>query len=471
MNKTFRIFIPFLTFISLLPIFYISYYSRPCVDDFDYSWRTHYVLVDNKWDIVGLIQKMIETDIQFYNHWQGLYSSTILMSLQPGIFFTKAYMLCTFFIIGVLFSALSYFFISFRRYMQLNKTACYILAGVFTCFFCQMMPAPVEGLYWFNGACNYIPFLSCVIINVAFLHRYNDTGKNKYIILSCVNSFIISGANHVTSFLNIMILFVWMIFFHRNKKDIIKCLLPLIVALIGFVIMYTAPGTAIRQDSIGSHADVNACIRESFIYSFRLFGNWMSFSWWCLIALVSFYTYSYVSLEEKKIINPLLLILVLFGMFCGILCVPFYPMWSFGAGRIHNVFFIVFIMFSASLAMNIVIYIKQKYNLSLIDKKFSNIICALITTIFICSFTFNSNSTALKAIKECQDGTAQSFAQDFDDRIEMIEQAKRNNNKQLLLLKPLTQSELLRFDDITSDTCDWRNKSFSKYYGVVVAIK
>lgn len=235
--------------------------------------------------------------------------------------------------------------------------------------------------------------------------------------------------------------------------------------------MYTAPGTAIRQNSIGNPADVNTCIRESFKYSQTLFKEWATLSWCSFMILVIFCTYSYVNTEAKKIINPILLAVILFGMFCGILCVPFYPMWSFGAGRVHNVFFFVFFFFSAVLATLTVLYIKQRYKLKSVEHKLSHTISTILVIVFICSFTFNQNSTAAKAIIECKNGVAQSFAHDFDTRIEMIEHAKKNNIKQLLSLKPLNHSELLRFDDITNDTCDWRNKSFCRYFGIVVSIK
>lgn len=39
------------------------------------------------------------------------------------------------------------------------------LALLLTFAFIEGMPAPVEGLYWFNGAMNYLPYFSLAVLN------------------------------------------------------------------------------------------------------------------------------------------------------------------------------------------------------------------------------------------------------------------------------------------------------------------
>ena len=70
------------------------------------------------------------------------------------------------------------------------------------------MPSIVQGLYWFNGAWNYIPFFYLTLFNLALLIRYEfeKIPQKRWLIGSVLLSFLISGGNHVTGFLNIMLL-------------------------------------------------------------------------------------------------------------------------------------------------------------------------------------------------------------------------------------------------------------------------
>lgn len=470
MKKYLKETIACFSFLSILPILYVSIYSRPCVDDFDYSWRTYASLIDNPMDILSLIKAAIDTDIVFYNSWQGLYSSTLIMSLQPGIFSKDAYMLTTFFIMGAIFLSLSFVFITFRHYASFKKSTCCVIAFVVTCFLCQMMPSPVEGLYWFNGACNYIPFLGLVLVDVSLLYRAFNKNSKTLICYSSLVSFIISGANHVTSFINILILFMGIVLFIQ-KKQVWIFVIPFLFAVCGFALMYFAPGTTIRQSTFDGHADVITTMSESVVYSIELFGQWTTLSWGLFIIIVSMTACAFIDLKDLKIVNPFIVLIVLYGLFCAMLCVPFYPMWSFGAGRIHNIYFIAFNLFSMLFVITLMLYIKQKKKVEIINIERIKYLCFFATTIFIASFMLNPRSTSRKAINELRKGIAQAYANDFDQRLVTIEEAKKLNSKDTLVFKPLTKSELLRFDDITADVTDWRNKSFSRFYGMPAMVK
>ena len=71
------------------------------------------------------------------------------------------------------------------------------------------MPSGVEGLYWFNGAYNYTFFQILWLISITILIRVIRTQNKRnigLIALGCFLSFMISGGNHVSAFLNIIIL-------------------------------------------------------------------------------------------------------------------------------------------------------------------------------------------------------------------------------------------------------------------------
>ena len=60
---------------SLVPIICLAVYSRPCVDDYSYSISTHKLVEEGKANPISLVKEAIIVDINFYNSWQGLYTS------------------------------------------------------------------------------------------------------------------------------------------------------------------------------------------------------------------------------------------------------------------------------------------------------------------------------------------------------------------------------------------------------------
>ena len=51
------------------------------------------------------------------------------------------------------------------------------LALLLTFAFIQGMPSPVEGLYWFNGAMNYLPYFSLAALNAGLAFALCFAGK------------------------------------------------------------------------------------------------------------------------------------------------------------------------------------------------------------------------------------------------------------------------------------------------------
>ena len=151
---------------SLYPLINLAFFSRPCVDDFAYSYITHNYVASGDWNVFGLIAKAIETDVKFYNTWQGLYSSAFLLSLQPGIFGEGYY--CIGMFILLLFSYLSIlYFVSSLLDLLKIKVNKYLLSMFLFVMIIQALPNALSGLYWFNGAYNYMPFFFLILLNVS----------------------------------------------------------------------------------------------------------------------------------------------------------------------------------------------------------------------------------------------------------------------------------------------------------------
>lgn len=458
-----------------IPIFVISFYSRPCVDDFSYSVMTHNLVKSGECNPVSLLRTAWQVDKHFYLTWQGLYTSAFLLALQPGIFGEKLYWLGTLSLI-VLMAAVLYYVVSvLHRHLCGNAKQSFGWMMLFLIVILQGMPSPVQGLYWFNGMINYMPFVFLVMLNAVLMIESEYCGqkrrRNAFLAVSCIVSFVISGGNHITSFLNIlMLLFMAVIWGIRKRYGVITSLLS---AIIGFMIMYFAPGTAVRQGTIQEGSGVLRTVLEGGNRCLIDIRQWTNLQWVCCILLVIPFAYEIIKTGKIKQVrvHPVIILLLSLTMLAGMRCVPYFAIGNFGAGRSDNVIWITYMTLSIVNVIYLVVwlYYKQYFALRINIGKQKLIWAGIILVFLICisGNCQNAESTSVRAIDELVTGRAQKYAAIFDERIPLLENAPSD---QILHVRALPRSELLKFDDITGSMDEWQNSAWARYYGVPTVI-
>ncbi len=467
-KKYIEIGIGILLIISLIPIIRLSFYSRPCVDDFAYSYPLYNYIKNGNWNIFGLIGKAIEVDAHFYNTWQGLYSSAFLLAFQPGIFGEKYYCVGTMLLLLLSFLCILYFVGTLLKVVDIKENKYFIALFLFTAIF-QALPSALNGLYWYNGAYNYMPFFFFILVNISLCLRYIylDENKKKNLIKSCILSFVISGGNHVTAFLNILLLIcLSYISFKKNKG---KLYISLITALFGFLLVCIAPGTAIRQAELNKQGIMDT-IKASFNQSFVYIKQWLNNRTLILLALVSLWSlYVFKNYKIDKSIfklSPLIYIFIAWVILCGLLCVPYIAMGWFGAERLTNVIWLYIIFVSIMIIIYSTFYIL--FNFVDVHNIENNVFLKTCYIVLILLSVFYSTSNGKKAYEEVYNCTAPLYVQSFDSRLEKM---KEVNNNSVIEVDALPYSYMLRFDDLTDDVNDWRNKAWESYYGVKMIVK
>lgn len=461
--KTINIVIISICVIAIIPMIWLAIYSRPCVDDYSYSAQTYHIIKRNDYNIFKLIIEALKVDFHFYKSWQGLYSSAFILALQPGIFGEQYYFIGAWVLILLMFSCL-YFFIKtlLKDIMQIKGYSLLITFTLLTAILTGM-PSPVQGIYWFNGAWNYMPFLFLTLLNISLLLRNQYLDEKNNVIFSTILSFIISGGNHVTAFLNIMILFIYSaLTFKKNKAGSIS----LISAIIGFTIMYVAPGTFVRQSQLEKHGIIDTMLMSWKGYYF-LIKNTISIQWiFIILTFMIFALYIYENTKIKSMkYNPILLIIVKTVIILGLLCVPYKAMGNFGAGRVTNVIWCTSLILDCILCIYTILWILFKYKIC--SKSKYDIIKNITLIILIIGICFFKNSNSVKATEDMINGNAKEFAISCDERYKIV----RNSEEEIVYVEKLPEDEMLKFDDITTNKNDWRNKAWEGYYGKPTVIK
>lgn len=461
--------------LSFLSLFILGKYDRPSADDFTYGIKTHAVVESGNYNLFDVLVAAAETDIEFYNSWQGLYSSAFILSLHPGIFGEKYYILTPIIIISFIAVVLYYVMSVIRKRFCGTKKHTIYWTILFTTVLIQGLPSGREGIYWFNGAMNYMPFVFLTMLNMALVIEYFYSEDKKaivYIIISTILSFVISGGNHVTAFLNILLLLI--LSYIAVSKRRYAVIISLIVAVVGFLIVYFAPGTAIRQNLLLKQSVVDTIIASG-IEVFRKVGEWINLQWICFILLQTPFTLEIIRQKKVKRLkyHPLIILSVSFVVFAGILCVPYYAMGGFGEGRLTNVVWITFIMLSVINYTYLLVYINTKIHF--VEKiKVGRWKC--LSIVFVLGICLLGNygkykvSNSVEAINELYyTKEAEKCAAELDARFFQI----KNSDEEIVYLPAIQNRAPLIYGgyDITLNWSEWPNNSFNGYYGVRVALK
>ena len=220
---------------SLAPLFYIAKFDFPGSDDFPYSETTQKV-----WDATHsagmLLRESINTSVRFWHSWQGLYSSAALQSLQPILSIVAGMMSLTVFLM--------------RRYLKSRYSEALFIGAALSFYAIQYMPDISEGIYWFNGAVNYVFFwsLQSFYIICILMSRGNSTGSSNhenmtawrvlFLFIASVLGFYIEGGNLVTAFFAILFTFGVLIYdiVDRDRKNACIDIYLLVLLIAGFLL-------------------------------------------------------------------------------------------------------------------------------------------------------------------------------------------------------------------------------------------
>lgn len=448
--------------VLMLPVFAAAFFARPSADDFGYAQRTHDVVLQGG-GIWQLLTAAVETDAQFFNSWQGLYSSGFLLAFQPGIFGGKWYGLTTCFIIAMLFFCLWGCFALVGRHLAAEHR--YLPAGLavlFTYAFVQGMPNQVEGLFWFNGAANYIPFFALTVLNAGLL--FHLLAGEKYPVwpaaVSAAVSVVVSGGHHVAALLDMLVLLLALLAGVRCKRFAV--VLPFAAGLAGLLVNLTAPGTRVRMDGFSSASMPEAVVKSFLLTVFNLI-RWLDVPLLCLLALLTPLAVALAGrLPAPGCLHLVAGPAVTFVMLWAMVWLPSYTMGGIGAGRLINVVWMTFVLGAAYSWCALVVWAAHRVDLArLLPQKHTALIGAALLVCMACigSHTVkegldNHFATSLEAAYELLEGVPQRFAAAHDAR----EAALLEPGGENVTIRPLTDEEkpyLLYFSDVTPGPDVW----------------
>ena len=455
---------------GLAPMIYAAQFARPSMDDFMYSAWTYQALRDGG-GFFSAVWAGLRRDWFFFNNWQGLYTAAFLLAMQPGVWGMQYYGWGALALLLLELLSTLFFVATLRKCFKMDRWVMIFYPLFFMVWILMGIPHLVQGLYWYNGTWNYMPFFFLDLLNVSIILRYFNRGERPgtvYLVLSSILSFVISGGNHLMSTLNIMLLFLAVVMGLIYRKDG-GALIPLVVALVGFAIMFFAPGTANRQGALAKQT-VPDTLRGSAIQTWRMLNQW------CNVRVVLGMAGStplalQIARRDTRtlpMLHPLLMCIGCIAMFFVVWCVPYYPMGNFGMGRTINVAWCTYMALIAFNWVYALVWLNRRVDYAQIaDRLSGNVAWGIVAILLAGGVCVVNHGNVLLVLRDLRSGEAEVFAREFDERMEYLESIDPASvpEGESIEIDPLTvKPESLLFDDFE----DW---AYEEYFGFAVTMR
>lgn len=495
--KRMAVYAAILFVLSLLPLLLLGRYNVMCIDDYDYGRVVH-----DTWMETGSVWQSIQTawrqNMEFYQKWQGTYISCFLMALCPMNFRYEVAYVVPVIMIGMFAS--STFVLGrhiLRRWLGCDKTGSSFVVLMILFLFYQILEAPFEGIYWYNGSTHYIFmesvwFFTLTAISACLWSR-KKSSETGCCILAAVLSVIVGGGNLVTGLQAEIIMVLILIYaVVTNRRKILSVCIPLVTGSIGFLFNVLAPGNTVRSDldpSTGYSAVMSVLLSfyHAAVFIIRWTPAFAILVWLMLLPVL----WKLAKQSERKFRHP---VWVTAGAYCVIAAMftpTLYAVGMVGLARVDNIIQMVYYLCLFMVTVYWMGYFSHRKEYVTETKaaeaekadsakgycganagealgSFLEKTKGLMTAVCFClvllvwMLTADKNTyTSISALRSLVNGDAQTFYAEAMERHDIY----IDEDIVDVVVKPYSaKPALFDFDDLTEDRENWLNLAVMQYY-------
>lgn len=449
--------------VSLVPLLRLAPYDAPCADDYSYGAAVHEVWRTSH-SPLAVLKTAARVTREIYLGWQGSFSAIFLMALQPAVFGERLYALTPYLMIGsLLLGSFCLMTALFHRVFRLPRSVGGCAAALLCLVSFQLIPYPVESLYWYNGSVYYTFFYSLSLLAYAITIRTVLCGGAGRTVLLCLLCLLLGGGNYATALNACLVLFSALILLLLVKQPGWKrLLLPLLVLFLAFGASVVAPGNAVRQRVPIPPLEA---IGKSFLQGLRFCRQLFSLPVLALILTQAVLTWFAVGSEGFPFRFPALVTLYSFCLFSALFTPTLYTQNRAGDGRMVDIIYYMYLLLLSLNACYWTGWLRRRHEsapsrtLPLLPALAAGLLC-----LGCCAgFLLQGHSLCSLVARGClRSGEAAAYRACYETRLRLLEDA---SVREASLPAYPSQPYLLFFDDIITDPADWRNEAVAVYYG------
>lgn len=461
------------TIVSLLPLLFMGLYNVMCYDDFDFGAAVRRVWINtgSVWETVVTAAKQAS---ERYMTWQGNWISVFLMAVYPANYNYHLAAIVPFISIGFFATA---FFLAGKqlltKWLGADSRRAVLVTMTLLFVFYQVLDAPFEGLYWYNGVITYMIPQALCFFGVAAVTQSLYTQKRGKELLWCIVAgigFMLAAAgNYVTALqTEILMVFFCAYVWITNRRKLKTVLLPSILGNIGFLVNVLAPGNRARA-VMGNYTSYSpfSAIWRSFYYAILYMIQWtpaiVILVW---IALLPIF-WQMAKRAKKTFRHPVLITLGAFSLLSAMFTPTLYAMGQAGLPRINNIIQAVYYLCLAGVTMYWFGFIAHGRDAEaaegVLERAGNRFTAAvLLVALGVCCFTMDKNTyTGISAVRSIVKGEAQAFREENGERYALyLDEAVRE-----VVIEPYSaKPALFHITDLSENPNNWMNIAVAGYF-------
>ena len=472
---------------ALLPLLLLGKYNVMCIDDYDYGRQIH-----DTWMTTGSLRQSVQTAIAqtavFFKEWQGTYVSCFLMAICPMNFYYEAAFLVPIIMIGMF--CISTFLLGrqiLMRWLGSDRQHAALVMFLLLFLFYQVMEAPFEGIYWYNGATHYIFMESLLFFMLTLVSGTIWTEKKSNTVIWCIlaalDGVIVGGGNLITALqAEILLCFLLVFTYMKKREKVIYVLLPFLFFTAGFLCNILAPGNAMRSalDTDIGYSPVLSIIL-SFYYAVVFMIGWTNtlviLIWLALLPVM----WEIGRTSSKRFCHPVWVTIGAYCILSAMFTPTLYAVGMVGLSRVDNIIqmvyylalFMVTTYWFGWIAHGKTIFQEKRSGedkpsagklLGAFLESVQNVmtICCMLLVLSVWILTADKNTyTSVSALRSLVNGDAVVYYTEAMERHELYTDESVTD----VVVTPFSaKPALFDFDDLTENEGNWLNLAVSGYY-------
>lgn len=467
-----------LLLLSFVPLLWLGKYNVMCIDDYDYGRRVHDVWQETG-SLAASAQEAWRQNMDFYQDWQGTYISCFLMGMCPMNFNYKIAWVVPILMIGMFASSS---FVLGRhiliRWLGCEKAGASLTMALLLFAFYQVIEAPFEGIYWYNGSTHYVLMQSVWFFVLTLISGSLWAEKKERAYACCaaaaVLAVIVGGGNLVTGLQAEVLMAFLVCYAFFQRKDRIACvIIPFLTGSAGFLVNILAPGNGKRGsiDMDEGYSAVKAIILSFYhtaVFAIRWTPVLVVLLWLALLPLL----WKWMKASERKFSHP---VLVTAGAYCVISAMftpTLFALGMVGLSRVDDIIQMTYYLAVLLVTAYWLGYFSHRERredgaaeafglfLERVGKRMSAVCLLLLLGVWVLTADKNTY-TSISALRSIANGEAQTFYQEAMERHALYTDESIANVE----VAPYSaRPALFDFTDLSEDEGNWMNLAVARYY-------
>lgn len=469
--------------LSIIPLLLLGRYNIMCIDDYDYGRVVH-----DAWIETGSFKQSLLSAFErvklVYMTIQGAYTSCFLMSMCPMNFRYDSAFIVPIIMIGMF--SVSVFCLGrqmLTRWLGGDRTRTAFVMFILLFMFYQVIEAPFEGIYWYNGSTHYI-FMESLLFITLTLVSYSIWNEEKKVKagISCAAAAIIApitaGSNLVTTLQGEVLLLFLLIYICVVKRSrLFYVLIPYLTYTAGFLGNVLAPGHRVRAevDTAIGFSPIPA-ILLSFYYAVVFMVQWTSafviLTWLSLLPML----WQIAKRSNKSFKHPFWVTIGSFCIISAMFTPSLYGLGEAGLSRIDNIIQMVYYLClilvttywlgwlsrSSRQEGRVKVSTAEKFGSFLESTQNMMTVSCLLLVAVIWIFTADKNTyTSISALRSLVIGDGKTYYAEAMERHELyVDETISDVEITPFSMKPA----LFDFEDLSEDPYYWLNMAVNGYY-------